>query len=128
VATLRTHPQQTPLVDHQLIIHADAADLPREYCSATITQFLVRVLGEQLEPLLPGLAALQRDGVVSAAKVQIVERAIHTLSRPSLDPQTVQTAEQLLTDQAPILAPGGAAPVRPGGRGCRRPRRPRTGR
>jgi hypothetical protein len=51
------------------------------------------------------LAALQRDGVVSAAKVQIVERAIHTLSRPNLDPQAVQTAEQLLTDQAAILAP-----------------------
>jgi hypothetical protein len=118
-----------PLVDHQLITHADAADLPREYCSATMTQFLVRVLqlthgeaaarvraaaavgprssmlGERLEPLLPGLAALQRDGVVSAAKVQIVERALHTLSRPSLDPQAVQTAEQLLTDQAAILAP-----------------------
>jgi hypothetical protein len=118
-----------PLVDHRLIAAADTADLPREYCSATMTQFLVRVLqlthgeaaarvraaaalgprttmlGEQLAPLLPGLAALQRDGVVSAAKVQIVERAIHTLSRPNLDPQAVATAEQLLTDQAPILAP-----------------------
>jgi hypothetical protein len=74
-----------PLVDHQLITHADTADLPREYCSATMTQFLVRVLqlthgeaaarvsaaaavgprssmlGEQLAPLLPQLAALQRD-------------------------------------------------------------------
>ena len=48
---------------------------------------------------------MKRDGVVSAAKVQIVERAIHTLSRPNLDPQAVQTAEQLLTDQAPILSP-----------------------
>ena len=118
-----------PLVDHQLITHADTADLPREYCSATMTQFLVRVLqltpgeaaarvraaaavgprttmlGEHLAPLLPQLAELQRDGVVSAAKVQIVERALHTLTRPSLDPQAVQTAEQLLTDQAPILAP-----------------------
>jgi hypothetical protein len=118
-----------PLVDHRLIAAADAADLAREYCSATMTQFLVRVLqlphgeaaarvraaaalgprttmlGQRLEPLLPQLAALQCDGVVSAAKVQIVERAIHTLSRPSLDPQAMQTAEQLLTDQAPILSP-----------------------
>jgi hypothetical protein len=118
-----------PLIDHRLIAAADTADLPREYCSATITQFLIRVLqlthseaaarvraaaalgpappctGKRLAPLLPGLAALQRDGVVSAAKVQIVERAIHTLSRPSLNPQAVQTAEQLLTDQAPILSP-----------------------
>jgi hypothetical protein len=67
VATLRTPPQQTSLVDHQLITHADAADLPREYGSATMTQFLVPVLqlphGEQLAPLLPQLAELQRDGV-----------------------------------------------------------------
>jgi hypothetical protein len=81
VATLRTPPQQTSLVDHQLITHADAADLPREYGSATMTQFLVpvlqlphgepaaalgprtRMLGEQLAPLLPQLAELQRDGV-----------------------------------------------------------------
>jgi hypothetical protein len=63
------------------------------------------MLGERLEPRLPGLAALQREGVVSAAKVQIVERALHTLSRPSLDPEAVQMAEQLLTEQAPILAP-----------------------
>jgi hypothetical protein len=112
-----------------LIAHADTADLAREYCSATMTQFLVRVLqlshgeaaarvraaaavgprssmlGEQLAPLLPQLAALQREGVVSAAKVQIVERALHTLTRPNLHPHAVQTAEQLLTDQAPILAP-----------------------
>ena len=105
-----------PLVDHQLITAADTADVPREYCSATMTQFLVRVLqltpgeaaarvraaaavgprttmlGEHLAPLLPQLAELQRDGVVSAAKVQIVERAMHKLSRPSLDPQAVQTA------------------------------------
>jgi hypothetical protein len=118
-----------PLVDHRLIAAADAADLPREYCSATMTQFLVRVLqlshgeaaarvraaaavgprttmlGGSLEPLLPQLAAWQRDGLVSAAKVQIVERAMHTLTRPNLDPAAVQTAELLLTEQAPILAP-----------------------
>jgi hypothetical protein len=52
-----------------------------------------------------GLAVLQRDGVVSAAKVQIVERAMHKLTRPSLHPDAVATAEQLLTEQAPILAP-----------------------
>jgi Domain of unknown function (DUF222) len=118
-----------PLVDHRLIADADAADLPRQYCSATMTQFLVRILqlshgeaaarvraaaalgprtsmlGERLEPLLPGLAVLQRHGVVSAAKVQIVERAMHKLTRPSLDPAAVQRAEQLLTEQAPILGP-----------------------
>jgi hypothetical protein len=118
-----------PLVDHRLITDADAADLAREYCSATMTQFLVRVLqlsngeaaarvraaaavgprssglGERLEPLLPDLAVWQRHGVVSAVKVQIVERAMHQLTRPSLDTEAVQTAEQLLTEQTPISAP-----------------------
>src|SRR6187401_3374468 len=63
------------------------------------------MLGEQLEPLLPQLAVLQRDGVVSAAKVHIVERALHKLTRPNLDPAAVAAAERLLTEQAPILAP-----------------------
>jgi hypothetical protein len=64
------------------------------------------MLGEQLEPLLPGLAVLQRDGVVSTVKVQMVERAMHKLTRPNLHPAAVQTAERLLTEQASILAPG----------------------
>jgi len=55
--------------------------------------------------VLPQLAALQRDGVVSAEKVAIVERAMHHLTRPDLDPHAVETAEQLLTDHAVILAP-----------------------
>jgi hypothetical protein len=63
------------------------------------------MLEERLEPLLPGLAVLQRDGVVSAVKVQIVERAMHKLTRPSLKTEAVQMAELLLTEQAPILAP-----------------------
>jgi hypothetical protein len=118
-----------PLIDHGLIAHGEASDLPREYCSSTMIQFLVRVLqlshgeaaarvhaatalgartsmlGERLEPLLPQLAALQREGVVSTEKVQIVERAMHKLTRPTLDPATVETAEQLLTEHAVILAP-----------------------
>jgi hypothetical protein len=108
-----------PLVDHGLIAHGEASDLPRKYCSSTMIQFLVRVLqlshgeaaahvhaaaalgartsmvGERLEPLLPQLAALQREGVVSTEKVQIVERAMNKLTRPSLDSQAVQTAERI---------------------------------
>jgi len=118
-----------PLIDHQMIADAEASDLPREYCSSTMIQFLVRVLqlspgdaasrvraaaavgsrtsmlGLSLDPVLPRLAALQRDGVVSAEKVQIVERAMHKLTRPDLDPEAVETAEQLLTDHAAILTP-----------------------
>ena len=118
-----------PLIDHRLIADAEAHHLSEEYCSSTMTQFLIRVLqlspgdaatriraaaavgprttmlGEKLEPVLPQLAALQRDGVVSAEKVAIVERAMHQLSRPDLDPEAVETAEQLLADHAAILAP-----------------------
>jgi hypothetical protein len=118
-----------PLIDHRLIADAEASDLPREYCSSTINQFLIRVLqlspgdaasrvraaaavgsrtsmlGLRLDPVLPRLAALQQEGVVSAEKVTIVERAMHQLTRPHLDAQAVQAAEQLLTDHAVILAP-----------------------
>src|SRR6187200_421053 len=45
------------------------------------------MLGEQLEPLLPGLAVLQRDGVVSAVKVQMVERAMHNSAAPTCTQQ-----------------------------------------
>jgi Domain of unknown function (DUF222) len=117
------------VVDHGLIAAAEAADLPREYCSSTMAQFLVRVLqlshteaaarvraatalgprtsmlGERLEPLLSGLAALERDGVVSPEKVQIVERAMHKLTRPGLHPEDVAIAEQLLTEHAALLGP-----------------------
>ncbi|MFZ1114277.1 MAG: DUF222 domain-containing protein, partial [Propionibacteriaceae bacterium] len=118
-----------PLIDHSLIADAEAHHLSEEYCSSSMTQFLIRVLqlspgdaaariraatavgsrtsmlGEKLEPVLPQLAALQRDGVVNTEKVAIVERAMHKLIRPDLDPEAVVTAEQLLTDHAVILAP-----------------------
>jgi hypothetical protein len=118
-----------PVVDHRLIADAEANDLAKSYCNSTMTQFLVRVLqlshreavsrvraaaavgprtsmlGEQLEPLLPKLAALQRNGVVTAEKVQIMERAMDKLSRPGVDPDAVETAEQLLADYAPVLGP-----------------------
>ncbi len=124
-----TYRNRLPLVDHSLIADAEATDLPETYCSSTLIRFLVQVLqlspgeaasrvraaaavgprrsmlGERLEPLLPRLAALQRDGAVTTEKVQIVERAMHELSRPGLNPDAVETAEQLLTDHAPILGP-----------------------
>jgi Domain of unknown function (DUF222) len=118
-----------PLIDHRMIADAEASDLPREYCSSTINQFLIRVLqlspgdaatrvraaaavgtrtsmlGLSLDPLLPQLAALQRDGLVSTEKVAIVERAMHKLTRPHLDPHAVETAERLLANHAVILGP-----------------------
>jgi Domain of unknown function (DUF222) len=118
-----------PLVDHRMIADAEANHLSEEYCSSSINQFLIRVLqlspgdaatriraaaalgsrttmlGEKLEPALPTLAQLQRDGAVNAEKVAIVERAMHKLSRPDLSPEHVDQAEQLLTDHAVILTP-----------------------
>jgi hypothetical protein len=120
-----TFRNRLPLVDHSLIADAEATDLPETYCSSTVMRFLVQVmqlspgeaasrvraaaavgprksmLGEQLEPMLPELAALQRTGVVTPEKVQIVERAMHKLSRPGLHPDD----EQLLTQYAPLLGP-----------------------
>jgi hypothetical protein len=134
-----------PLVDHSLIADAEANQLSEEYCSSSINQFLVRVLqlspgeaaarvraaaavgsrtsmlGLSLHPVLPRLAALQRDGVVSAEKVAILERAMHKLTRPDLDPKAVQTAEELLTDYAPGARVQRAAPLCGQCGQCRRP-------
>lgn len=63
------------------------------------------MLGERLESQLPKVAAWQADGVVTVEKVAIVERAMATLARPGLDSEAVNTAEQLLTDYAPVLEP-----------------------
>jgi Domain of unknown function (DUF222) len=122
-----TSRNRLPLIDHSLIADAEATDLAGTYCFSTVTRFLVRVLqlspseaasriraaaavgprqsmlGEKLDPVLPHLAALQRNGEVTVDKVQIVERAMDKLSRPGLDPDAVETAEKLLTDYAPIL-------------------------
>ena len=103
-----TFRNRLPLIDHNLIANAEATDLAGTYCSSTLTRFLVQVLqlspseavsrvraaaavgprksmlGEQLQPVLPRLAALQRTGAVTTEKVQIVERAMHKLTRPGL--------------------------------------------
>jgi Domain of unknown function (DUF222) len=118
-----------PLIDHNLIGDAEASDLAKTYCCNNLTQLLARMfqlshseaacrvraaaavgprtsmLGERLEPLLPTLAAVQRGGAVTVEKVQIVERAMHQLSRPGLHLEDVATAERLLTNYAPILGP-----------------------
>jgi hypothetical protein len=118
-----------PLVDHGLIADAEATDLAGSYGFSSMSRFLTRILqlstgeaaarvraaaavgprssmvGERLEPQLPKLAVLQRDGAVSTEKVAIVERAMHKLSRPGVSPEAVVTAEQLLTQHAPLLGP-----------------------
>jgi Domain of unknown function (DUF222) len=109
------------LIDHHLIANAEASDLAGTYCFSSLSMLLTRMLllspgeaasrvraaaatgprtsmlGERLEPLLPDLAAAQRDGAVSVEQVQIVERAMHRLSRPGVNLDAAQTAEKLLT-------------------------------
>ena len=126
---VETFRNRLPLVDHALIADAEATDLAGTYCFSSLTRFLVRVLqlspgeaasrvraaaavgprtsmlGEKLQPVLPRLAGLQRDGVVSTEKVQIVAQAMQKLSRAGLNPEAVDTAEQLLSDYAPVLEP-----------------------
>ena len=82
--------------------HGEAASRVR---AAAAVGPRMSMLGEPLEPLLPKLAAVQRDGAVTAEKVQIVERAMHKLSRAGLNPDDVETAEKLLSDYAPVLGP-----------------------
>ncbi len=126
---LETFRNRLPLVDHALVADAEATDLAGTYCFSSLTRFLMRVLqlspgeaasrvraaaavgprtsmlGEKLQPVLPRLAGLQRDGVVSTEKVQIVAQAMQKLTRAGLNPDAVDTAEQLLSDYAPVLGP-----------------------
>jgi hypothetical protein len=142
-----TFRNRLPLIDHTLIADAEATDLAGEYSFNKLTRFLMgmfqlshgeaasrvraavavgprtSMLGERLEPLLPSLAALQRDGAVSPEQVQIVGRAMHKLSRPGLNPDDVATAEQLLTDHAPLLGPTELHRFALQVVGCRRPGR-----
>ena len=142
-----TFRNRLPLIDHSLIADAEAGDLAGEYSFNNLTRFLMgmfqlshgeaasrvraaaavgprtSMLGERLQPLLPSLAAVQRGGAVTAEQVQIVERAMHKLSRPGLNPDDVDTAEQLLTDYAPRLRARRSAPLRTTGHRCCRPGR-----
>jgi hypothetical protein len=124
-----TFRNRLPLIDHTLIADAEASDLAAEYSFNNLTRFLMGIfqlshgeaasrvraaaavgprtsmLGERLQPLLPSLAAAQRGGAVTTEQVQIVERAMHKLSRPGLNPDAVETAEKLLSSHAPLLGP-----------------------
>jgi Domain of unknown function (DUF222) len=56
-------------------------------------------------PVLPCLAAAQREGRVAPAQVRIVVRAMQKLSRPELDAVEVAAAEQQLAAQAQLCGP-----------------------
>jgi hypothetical protein len=118
-----------PLIDHRLIADAEATDLAGTYCFSSLTMLLTRRLllspteaaarvraaaavgtrtatdGESLDPVLPNLAAAQREGTVSAEQLRIVERAMQKLSRPDLSPGEVAAAERQLAKHAQELGP-----------------------
>jgi hypothetical protein len=145
-----TFRNKLPLVDHGLIAHGEASDLPRKYCSSTMIQFLVRVLqlshgeaaarvhaaaalgartsiaGEGLEPLPPQLAALQREGVVSPEKVQIVERAMNKTHPPQLGLASGADRRAAAHRACRHLGASGVEAVRPGCGECCRPERTGT--
>jgi hypothetical protein len=90
-----TFRNRLPLIDHSLIADAEATDLPATSCSSSLTGFWCRccnsppvrqppesalqqpwaphlnVWGEKLEPVLPHLAALQREGALSTEKYRL---------------------------------------------------------
>ena len=102
-----TFRNRLPLIDHGLIADAEAAIWPVSTASPTCTMLLTRRLqlspaeaaarvraaaavghapshtGEALEPVLPNLAAAQREGAVTSEQVQIVERAMKKLPGPT---------------------------------------------
>ncbi len=124
-----TFRNRLPLVDHALVADAEATDLAGTYCFSSLTRFLVRVLqlspGEAASRVRAAAAVGPRNRCwvrscsrcchgwlrcnatvnVSAEKVQIVEQAMQKLSRTGLHPDAVDTAEQLLSDYAPVLGP-----------------------
>ena len=112
-----------------MIADAEASDLPREYCSSTMIQFLVRVLqlspGEAAARVRAAAAVGSRTSMlgeawtlccrgwphcnatvsVNAEKVRLWSGPCTNSPATTWTRQAVQTAEQLLTDHAPILAP-----------------------
>jgi hypothetical protein len=124
-----TFRNRLPLIDHRLIADAEATDLAGTYCFSSLTMLLTRRLllsateaaarvraaaavgprtstdNEQLEAVLPNLAAAQREGAVSPEQAQIVERAMQKLTGAELNPDQVAAAEQQLAKHAQELGP-----------------------
>ena len=75
-------------------VHAAAACGPR-----------VSMLGEELEPRRPVLAAAQRAGEVSSEQVGMIARALEPLDRPGFDLDDVAQGEELLTGWAGTFGP-----------------------
>jgi len=81
------------------------AEASRRVRAAAAVGTRVSMLGEELAPIRPQLAAAQRTGEVSAEQVAVVERALEAVDRPGLDPSEVDQAERLLAGHARSFGP-----------------------
>lgn len=120
---------RVPLVDHRLLVEAEARGLAETLAQPNLARVLVATLrlsageahrrlraavalgprramsGEPLEPRRPLLAAAQRTGEVSPEQVQVIERALQKVDRPGFDPADVAMGERLLTHDAATFEP-----------------------
>ncbi|MET1007010.1 MAG: DUF222 domain-containing protein, partial [Propionibacteriaceae bacterium] len=118
---------RTSLVDHATIADAERRDLAGVLGQPSMRQVLVQalrlslgeasrrvaaahacgprvsMLGEELEPVRPVLAAAQRDGAVSPEQVQIITQALGKVDRPGFDPAAISAGEELLTEFATTM-------------------------
>jgi hypothetical protein len=116
-------------VDHGLIATMEQADVATVLCQGNVQRVLTSalgisrteaarrvhaaaavgprrsMLGEELEPVRPHLAAAQRTGTVSAEKVAIVDAALAKVDRRGFDPAAVDAGERLLAEHATELGP-----------------------
>lgn len=118
-----------PLVDHSVIVDAEARGLAERLGQSRLTTVLtsalrisageasrrvraaaavggrVSMLGDELPAIRPVLAAAQRAGQVSPDQVSIIERALDKVDRRGFDPTDIDAAEALLTEQACTFGP-----------------------
>lgn len=118
-----------PLIDHAAIGDAERRGLPASLVQGSMRRVLTSVLrlspaeasrrvraaeavgsrtsmlGEDLEPQRPVLAAAQRNGDVTPEQVDIIARAISSVDRRGFDPGDIAEGERLLTEFAATFGP-----------------------
>jgi hypothetical protein len=117
------------LVDHRIVIEAQAGSVPELLCQGSMIRLLTSMLrlspgeaarrvraadavgsrqsmtGEELAPLRPVLAAAQRAGNVTPEQVAVIERALSRVDHRGFDLENVAAGERLLTEFAITFGP-----------------------
>jgi hypothetical protein len=81
------------------------AEASRRVRAAAAVGDRMSMVGEQLDPIRPLLAAGQQAGDISTEQVAVIERALESVDRPGLDPQEVDEAERILARHALTFGP-----------------------